>query len=557
MEAATIKIPVGKIVFSTDRKYGGEGNLETLAQSIDQHGLINPIAVKEINEKKGYYRIIAGRRRYAAVKLLGRKNIDATVYEDKADEAAIALAENVNRDDMHPLDEAETFKRQLDEGKSVEEISKYYARPVSAIHHRIRLTNLIDGIKMMFRDGKINISGAALIASLPQGDQEKFLKKYENKLVSQYDISGFIHSVQKHPLEHIVDKKCEKCKSRTHNTLPGLFEGFDSLQDVCFDSECYAKKWLNFIGGCIAKQGIETENNIILDRGVPDFVPNKSKTVSIGDIVYDLLPPNEYRWQETKKKSSSKTAWLVSKKWIGGKYSVEVTRVAYEKSEQQTNSRTSYVEDPVKEFMVDQVPDIVEKEEQKTIAKKVKGKYKDKWRFNRAVKDIVLDTIVSKRIIEGSEENLAALYLADKFSVEDDDGKWHEIDPDYRQLITRIFGYIKSFSEIPKEPLIQKVFTLLIACGIQSHNLPDLDDDDFDEAEQSLFWKFAGMTKEEYIALYKETLKELIAELDNTPAQEDSEGEIDNLNSEGEDMSDVDTSDDDLGENDVGDPLDE
>jgi len=163
MEAATIKVPVGKIISSTDRKYGGEGKIETLAQSIEQHGLIHPLAVKESAEKKGCYRVIAGRRRYEAVKLLGWKNVEVTVYADDADDAAIALAENVNREDMHPLDEAETFKRLQDEGKTVEEIAKYYSRTVSGIYHRIRLTNLIDGIKMMFRDGKIKLSGAAYI----------------------------------------------------------------------------------------------------------------------------------------------------------------------------------------------------------------------------------------------------------------------------------------------------------------------------------------------------------------------------------------------------------
>jgi ParB/RepB/Spo0J family partition protein len=544
MEAVTIKIPVGKIIFSTDRKYGGEGNIETLAQSIDQHGLINPIAVKEIKEKKGYYRVIAGRRRYAAVKSLGRKNIDATVYEDNADEAAIALAENVNRDDLHPLDEAETFKRQMEEGKSIEEIAKYYARTVSGIYHRIRLTNLIDGIKVMFRDEKINISGAALIASLPSEDQEKFLKKYENKKPNPWDISGFIHSVQKHTLKHIADKKCEKCKNRTHNTTPGLFDDYNSLEDVCFDGDCYAKKWLDFISTSIQKDGGDTENNIIIDRDIPDFIPKKSKTVSIGDVEYAVLASNEHKWNETKKKGKTKTAWLVSKKWNGGTYSVQVTRVAYEKSERQTNPRTSYAEDPVKDFMVDQAPEI-DDENKKVIAKKLNEKYKDKWRFKREVKDAILDKIVFKKIEEGSDENLAALFLEEKFSGEDEEGHRVDIDPDYRDIITAVFGDIKSFAEIPKEPLTQKIFTLLIACSAQSHNLPDLDDDDLGDAEQSMLWRFAGLKKEDYITLYKEILKEKIADIDN-PLEDDNEGE---------NMSDVDNGNDGSGDNDVGDPL--
>jgi ParB/RepB/Spo0J family partition protein len=523
MEAVTIKIPVGKILYSTDRKYGGVGNIETLAQSIDQHGLIQPIAVKEDKEKKGHYRIIAGRRRFEAVKSLKWKNIEATVYDDKADEAAIALAENVNREEMHPLDEAETFRLQIEAGKTVDEVAKYYARSVSAINHRIRLTKLIDGIKMMFRDGKVNLSGAALIASLPSEDQEKFLKKYENKLVNQYDITGFMRSVQKNTLEYVADKKCEKCKNRTHNTLPGLFEGFDSLEDVCFDGDCYAKKWQDFIGGFIANIEGDTENNIILDRGLPEFVSKKTKTITIGGVEYNLIPANGHTWNETKKKGKAKTAWLVSRKCnhTDGSYSIQVTRVAYEKSELHAVSRPGYEENPVKDFMIDQAPDVNE-ENQKAVAEKVKEKYQSKWRFESAVKESVLNKIITKKVIEGSEENLAALYLEKKFSCDDDDGNYYEIDPDSRNFITSIFGEIKSFSEIPKEPMTQKIFLSLIIADAGTNSIPDLkaDDDDWAMMERSIFWKFIGMTKEEYIALFKETIKEKISAIDQVPNDE-------------------------------------
>jgi len=526
MEATTIKVPVGKIISSTDRKYGGEGNIDTLAQSIEQHGLIHPLVVKESAEKKGYYRVIAGRRRYEAVKSLGWKNVEVTVYADDADEAAIALAENVNRDDMHPLDEAETFKRQQDEGKTVEEIAKYYSRTVSGIYHRIRLTNLIDGIKMMFRDGKIKLSGAALIASLPPEDQEKFLKKYENKPINQFDINGFIHSVQKHTLENIADKKCEKCKNRTHNTAPGLFEDFNSLVDVCFDGECYAKKWLSFIGGFIAKHGGETENNIIIDRGIPEFIPKKSKTVKIGDVEYNIIPTNEHSWKETEKKGKAKTAWLVSRKWNhnDGSYTVYMARVSYEKSKRQNYGYTPHAENPVKDYMIDQIPDIPE-EERKTIAEKVKSKYNSYYHLKNDIKEDILNSVFKRRFTEENKTNLAAIYLADKFSGEDEDGKMHEIDPDHKELVTAVFGDIESFAEIKTEPVTQKIFLLLIAMQIRTHDMPDLDDDEeqWNETENKLFWKFAQMSREEYAALYKGFLYQKIEDVKEAPPNETEE----------------------------------
>jgi ParB family chromosome partitioning protein len=157
METVIIKAPMGKIEFTSDRTHGGEGNIETLAQSIKALGIIHPPAAKELADNKGHYRIIAGRRRCAAAKLLGWKSIEIIVHPAKADEEAIALAENVNREEMHPLDEAERFRREMDSGKSAEEVARYYARSVSGIHQRVRLTNLVDGIKTMFRDGKMNL----------------------------------------------------------------------------------------------------------------------------------------------------------------------------------------------------------------------------------------------------------------------------------------------------------------------------------------------------------------------------------------------------------------
>ena len=188
METYIVDVPIKNIESVTDRIHGGEGSIETLAQSIKVVGMIHPPAVKELPDNKGHYRIIAGRRRFAAAKSLGWKKLEVIVHSEKADDEAIALAENVNREDMHPLDEAEKFKREVDSGKKVEEIAKYYARSISGIHQRIRLTLLIDGIKTMFRDGRINLSGAALIASLPEDDQEKFLKKYGDRKADKWEI---------------------------------------------------------------------------------------------------------------------------------------------------------------------------------------------------------------------------------------------------------------------------------------------------------------------------------------------------------------------------------
>jgi ParB/RepB/Spo0J family partition protein len=542
LETAIIKVPIGKIEFTTDRAYGGEGNIETLAQSIKAIGVIHPPAVKELADKQGHYRIIAGRRRFAAVKSLGWKSLEVIVHPEKADDEAIALAENVNREDMHPLDEAEKFKREIDSGKSVDEVAKYYARSVSGIHQRIRLTNLIDGVKTMFRDGKINLSGAALIASLPEEDQGKFFKKYGEKKADKWEITNFLGTVQRFKIKHIADSKCAKCKNRTYNSTPGLFEDYSGIEDVCFDQECYAAKWKNLIAKLIAEQTVKTDNKIILNRGIPDFVPKKTKAVTIGDTEYALLLHSDYSWNETKKKSTANTAWLISLEWYqsSGSYNVKAIRVEYKVCEKLTYQRSSSEpKDPVRTFMIDLLPDILP-EEKKDIAEKMQKKHEYPYGFFRAVNERLLKTIIDKRLREEDKESMVALYLAAEYGGQDSKGKWHEIDPDYQGLFDLVFGKKFSLSQLPKEPWVENVFRIFIAVSVKINNLPELRDDEAEwkQTETSLFWRFAQMTREEYIALYQRILTEAIRAEINSPAKKVDEPQEDESDTDMEPLED-------------------
>jgi len=574
METGIIKVPIGKIEFTTDRTFGGEGNIDVLAQSIKAVGIIHPPAVKEIADKQGCYRIIAGRRRYLAAKALGWKTLEVIVHPEKADEEAIALAENVNREDLHPLDEAEKFKHEIDSGKSVEEVAKYYARSVSGIQQRVRLTKLIDGVKTMFRDGKINLSGAALIASIPESDQGKFLKKYAEKKVDKWEITNFIGSVQRLKIKHIADKKCEKCKNRTFISTPGLFEDYTGLEDVCFDSECYAGKWKSLIGKLISKESEEqtgkTDNKIILNRGIPDFIPKKTKVLTIDDVEYSLLSQSEFSWKETKKKSAANTAWLVSLEWFqtSGSYDVKVMRIEYSACQRVSYARTSSAEekDPVKTFYIDLLPDI-KPEEKKEVAEKMQKKHQYPWSFFREVNERIMATIIDNRLRAEDKENMTALYLENECGGTDSEGKYCEIDPDYQALfdMVKIFGE-KPFklADLPAEPWVEKMFRVLIAISVKTDDLPNLrdTDEDWKATENTLFWRFAQITREEYIAYYTKLLTEAIRMETSATAQaeepqgdepSDDEGEVDNLNSEGEDMSDVDNGESDP-ETDIGNP---
>jgi ParB/RepB/Spo0J family partition protein len=511
-EETFISIPVGKIISESNRKHGGMGNIDVLAESIKTEGLISPPTVVDCGD--GTYRIIAGRRRIEAVRQLKWKEVTARVIaEADADRLeSIGLSENVNRQEMHPLDEAELFKKKLDAGADIKDIAALYDRSISGIHHRVRLCNLQDELKEMFREGKINLSGAALLASLPPEDQEKFSKKYGEKAPGTWEITDFIRQTQHCVIAWIADKQCEKCKNRTNNTEPGLFEDFNGLKDVCFDQECYAGKWKKLIGGLIAKEDIlRTENNIILDREIPNFLPKKTETVAIGEVEYKLLPRQKYNVRDTSKKAKKDTAWLVTAPYASK--DVKVKRVEYEVYERPDYSYHSPPSDPVKDYLIDQVSDVAI-EDQKAVAEKVKAKYQNSWNLINGVRETLLNTIIAKRIKEENQENLAAVFLIAHRSGEDSKGKWHEIDPDYADIFKAIFGtdsVAALFADFPNdkaEPLVHKLFLFFIATGIRTNDMPDLNDNEAEwaEAEMSLFWKFAQVTREDYTMMYREIL---------------------------------------------------
>ena len=126
-------IPIDQIESASNRENGGDGDITILAEDIKHNGLINPVTVTA-GLRRGFI-LIAGRRRIAAARMLGWKEIPCRVLEGDETERAgdIALSENVNRLAMHPLDEAVHFKRLLENGEPVQQIAKRYDRPVSGI----------------------------------------------------------------------------------------------------------------------------------------------------------------------------------------------------------------------------------------------------------------------------------------------------------------------------------------------------------------------------------------------------------------------------------------
>lgn len=241
-------ILVSEVLPNLDRKMGGYGNIDTLAASIKEIGLINPITVRVGSWNNEFpYTIIAGRRRLEAVKILGLKEIEAVVYaeDELIPDEEIALAENINRLDMHPVDEGLNFRQLVREGKTIDELSKTFDRSPAHIYQRMKLVELTDNMKEFFKEGGLNIVQAARIASLPDEVQEKI---YDEISKDKWFNGNADYAIRRH-VKNRLDFPCSLCKDctkRTRYTDDNLFPELNNQEDYCLDPECYEKEIVKY-----------------------------------------------------------------------------------------------------------------------------------------------------------------------------------------------------------------------------------------------------------------------------------------------------------------------
>jgi ParB family chromosome partitioning protein len=154
--------------------------LEELAQSIAQHGLLQPIVVRP---HLGRYQLVAGERRFRAAKLAGKIAIPAVIM-DLTDRqlAEIALVENLQREDLNPLEEANAYSQLLKEFNLTQEaLATRIGKSRSAIANTLRLLNLAPPVQAMVAEGRISPGHARTLLSLGAEDQLKAAEKIVNK----------------------------------------------------------------------------------------------------------------------------------------------------------------------------------------------------------------------------------------------------------------------------------------------------------------------------------------------------------------------------------------
>lgn len=151
------------------RKNFDREQLQALANSISEHGVIQPIIVVE--GQNGYYSIIAGERRWRAAKLAGLLQMPAIVRTyDELQIAEVALIENLQREDLNPIEEALGYKTLMDRfSMTQDKVSERVGKSRSNIANMLRLLTLEDEIKQMLAAGELSMGHARALLSLPEG----------------------------------------------------------------------------------------------------------------------------------------------------------------------------------------------------------------------------------------------------------------------------------------------------------------------------------------------------------------------------------------------------
>jgi len=150
------------------RKIFDENNLIDLTNSIKERGMIQPIIVRKSNDSEGKFEIIAGERRWLAAQRAGLHNVPVVITEaDDLKSLEFAIVENVQRHDLNPLEEAQGYRRLIDEfSYDQEKVSKFIGKSRSHITNSLRLLNLPDDVIKLIETQKLTAGHAKILVGL-------------------------------------------------------------------------------------------------------------------------------------------------------------------------------------------------------------------------------------------------------------------------------------------------------------------------------------------------------------------------------------------------------
>ena len=171
----SLYLPISQVesCSSQPRKHFDEASLAELADSIRQHGIIQPLTVRKL--ASGYYQIIAGERRWRAARLAGLQEVPVIVMEaDDRKAAELAMIENLQREDLNPMEEAAGYQALMEQHHMTqEEAAQRVGKSRSAVANSLRLLNLAPAVRKLVEEDKLSAGHARALLPLPPALQEK------------------------------------------------------------------------------------------------------------------------------------------------------------------------------------------------------------------------------------------------------------------------------------------------------------------------------------------------------------------------------------------------
>jgi len=251
VESKTNKLLLSEIVPNKfqPRKNFDEENLDDLTNSIKERGIIQPIIVRKSNSDASKFEIIAGERRWLAARKAGLHDIPVVITEaDDLKSLEFAIVENVQRHDLNPLEEAQGYKRLIDEfSYDQEKVSKFIGKSRSYITNSLRLLNLPVEVLKLIEEKKISSGHAKILVGL---ENSLFIaNKIVEKKLSVRQAENFVKIFKKKPnhksskdpniknLEESVSDKVGlnvviKNSKRNKGTITFSYQDIDQLNKI-------------------------------------------------------------------------------------------------------------------------------------------------------------------------------------------------------------------------------------------------------------------------------------------------------------------------------------
>lgn len=261
-----------------------------LSKSIVKIGVLEPILLRPHQSSEGKYQLIFGHRRFVASRVAALESIPSNIREvDDDDILEIQVTENLQRKDVHPLDEAMAFRSLMkDRSYQVEEIAARFGKKPEFVTQRLKLNDLTPELQKDFKLGKMLVGQALLICRLQPSDQIALKKNRENREQGY----GTLHDVQDYIDRNVIHKlsaapfklsdtslnpgagACQTCPKRS-GANPMLFPDVKDT-DRCFDAGCFHIKLHAFASEKI-KEVLETQPEVLI---IKDHHNDVAKTIA-------------------------------------------------------------------------------------------------------------------------------------------------------------------------------------------------------------------------------------------------------------------------------------